>query len=141
MRSRNTKPRNKNQRGARSQEARVRGLNALNRVRKGKSKTLSAAAQAESTSVRTIRRLLPAALLQGRPGGRIRVKAGDPYSARVQIITDLGPLEVNARGSRERELAARHRSAVIGVLRGDEPPYAPSSACLFSPIDPHTRPN
>jgi len=121
MRRRNAKPRNKSQATARSQMARVRGLHAINRVRKGESKTLSHAARIEGTTLRTIRRLLPAALLQDRPGGRIRVKAGDPYSARVEIMTDLGPLEVNARGSRERELAGRHRTAVIRVLRGLEP--------------------
>lgn len=102
-------------------EARLRGLAAINRVRRGESKTLTSAARAESTCVRTIRRLLPAALLQDHPGGRIRVKAGDPYSARVEIITDLGPLEVNARGSRERELAGRHRATVMRVLQGLEP--------------------
>jgi hypothetical protein len=124
VRRRNTKPRNKSQPVARSQEARVRGLNALNRVRRGESKTLSAAARAESTSVGTIRRLLPAALLQERPGGRLRVKAGDPYSARVQILTNLGAVQVNARGSRQRELAGRHWAVWMKVLRRDLPPSA-----------------
>lgn len=105
----------------RQQQARVRGLAAINRIRRGESKTLSAAARVEGTTVRSIRQNLPAALFQNRPRGRIRVKAGDPYSARVEIITDRGPLEVNARGSRERELAGRHRAAVMRVLRGDEP--------------------
>jgi hypothetical protein len=121
MRRRKAKPRNKRHQAVRSQKARVRGLNAINRVRSGKSKTLSHAARIEGTTVKTIRRLLPAALLQGRPSRRIRVKAGDSYSARVEIITDLGPLVVNARGSRERELAGRHRAVFIRVLRGREP--------------------
>ena len=103
--------------------ARLRGLAAINRVRNGQSKTLSAAARAEGTTVRTIRRLLPAALIK-RSGGRIRVKGGDPYSARVEIITDQGPLVVTARGSRKRELAGRHRSVLIRVLRGELPPSA-----------------
>jgi hypothetical protein len=105
----------------RQQEAKLRGFAAINRVRRGESTTLSHAARIEGTILATIRRVLPAALLQGRPGERIRVKAGDPYSARVEIITDLGPLVVNARGSRERELAGRHRAVVIGVLREREP--------------------
>lgn len=105
-----------------SQAARVRGLNAINWVRQGKSNTLPSAARLAGTSVRTIQRLLPAAINQNGPGGRIRVRARDPYSARVEIITDVGPLDVNARGSRERELAGRHRAAVKRVLRGDEPP-------------------
>ena len=125
-RRRTAKPETARKRGARlsprEQEAKVRGFAAINRVRRGESKTLSSAARAESTSVRTIRRLLPAALVQSRRGGRIRVKAGDPYSARVEIITDRGALKVTARGSRERELAGRHRAAVIQVLRGNEPP-------------------
>lgn len=108
----------------RQQEAKVRGLAAINRVRRGESKSLSSAARAEGTSVRTIRRLLPAALLKPRPGGRIRVKAGDPYSARVQITTDQGPLDVDARGSRQRELAGRHRAVSTKVLRGELPPRA-----------------
>lgn len=118
---RSVKPRNRAQGTARSQRAKVRGLAAINRVRRGKSKTLSHAARVEGTTLITIRRLLPAALVQGRPGQRIRVKAGDPYSMRVEIITDQGPLVVNARGSRERELAGRHRAAVIRVLRGRGP--------------------
>jgi hypothetical protein len=105
----------------RQQAAKVRGLAAINRVRRGESKTLSSAARTEGTSVRTIRRLLHAALLQDRPGGRIRVKAGDPYSARVEILTATGPLTVTAHGSRERELAGRHRATVIRVLQGTEP--------------------
>jgi hypothetical protein len=108
----------------RQHEARVRALAAINRVRQGKSKTLSSAARAEKTSVQSIRKLLPAALLQGAPGERIRVKAGDSYSARVEIITDSGLLDVNARGSRERELAGLHRATVIAVLRGDKSPSA-----------------
>lgn len=106
------------------QEARLRGLAAINRVRRGESKSLSSAARAEGTSVGTIRRLLPAALLQHRPGGRIRVKAGDPYSALVKIITDMGAVVVSARGSRERELAGRHRSVLGRVLQGELPPSA-----------------
>jgi hypothetical protein len=117
---RNAIPRNKVQGTARAQKARVRGLNAINRVRRGESKSLSHAARVEGTTLISIRRLLPAALFLGRLGTRIRVKAGDPYSVRVEIITDLGPLVVNARGSRERELAGRHRAAVTRVLRGQE---------------------
>jgi hypothetical protein len=105
-------------------EARVRAFAAINRVRRGQSKTLSSAARAENTTVKSIRRLLPSALLQDRPGGRIRVKVGDRYSARVEIFTGSAPLHVTAHGSRERELAGRHRATVIKVLRGDEPASA-----------------
>ncbi len=104
----------------RQQEARVRGLAAINRVRQGESKSLSHAARVEGTTLKSIRQLLPAALIQGRSGKRVRVKAGDPYSARVEIMTDRGPLHVMARGSRERQLAGRHRATYLRVLRGDE---------------------
>jgi hypothetical protein len=107
-----------------AREARRRAFAAINRVRRGKSKSLSSAARVEGTTVRTIKRLLPAALLLHRPGGRIHVKAGDPYSARVEILTDLGPLDAKARGSRQRDLAGRHRSVYLGVLRGDLQPSA-----------------
>src|SRR5437588_2140357 len=105
-------------------EARIRALRAISRVRRGESKTLAAAARAESTTVKTVRRELPSAVVQDRPGGRIRVKASDRYSARVEIVTDLGPLVATARGSRQRELAGRHRATVLRVLRGKEPASA-----------------
>lgn len=114
------KPRNRKQR---QEQARQRGLAAINRIRRGKSKTLSAAARAEGTTVRSIRQNLPAALIQGS-GRRLRVKAGDPYSALVEITTDSGQVDAKARGSRERQLAGRHRSVVTSVLGGKLPPSA-----------------
>jgi hypothetical protein len=108
----------------RQQEAKVRGFAAINRVRKGQSTTLSSAARAEGTTVATIRDLLPKALFPGRRGERIRVRASDRYSARVEIMTDQGPLATTARGSRERELAGRHRATFMRVLEGQESPSA-----------------
>jgi len=105
---------------ARHEEAKVRAFSAINRVRRGESKSLSAAARAEGTTVRTIRRLLPAALIQD-PSGRIRVKAGDPYGMRVRIVTNEGRVVAYARNSRERELAGRHRADVFRVLEGKAP--------------------
>jgi hypothetical protein len=99
----------------------VRGLAAINRVRKGQSKTLSSAARAEGTTVATIRDLLPSALLPVRPGHRIRVRASDQYYARVKIITNMGPLVTTARGSRERDLAGEHRATAFRVLDGKLP--------------------
>ncbi len=106
------------------QDAKVRGLAAINRYRRGEAKSVSAAASAEGTTVRAIRTLLPEAITQDRPGGRIRVKASDRYSAKVQVLTKEGALSVTARGSRQRELAGRHRATVIRVLQGKEPPSA-----------------
>ena len=106
------------------EEARVRGLAALNRVRRGQSRDLAHAARAEGTTVKSVRRLFSGALIQGRKGGKIRVKAGDSYSARVEIVTNRGPQHVTARGSHEREVAGRHRATVIRVLQGQEPKSA-----------------
>jgi hypothetical protein len=107
------------------EQARLRGLAAINRVRKGESRTLSAAARAESTSLKTIQKLLPAALRQDRSGGRIHVKPCDRYSARVEILAkEVGPKVVTARGSRQRTLAGQHRGLYNRVLKGVEPPSA-----------------
>lgn len=104
-----------------AEELRVRGLNAINDVRKGKASNLPIAAQNRDITVDTIRRLFPAALFQDRPGGRIRVKPTDPYPALVKIATDDGPAIITARNSRERDLAGEHRAAFLKVLRGDQP--------------------
>ena len=74
--------------------------------------------------MKAMRKVAPDALVQDRPGGRIRVKASDRYSARVEIITNEGRLVVTAHGSRERELAGRHRATYRRVLRGKEPASA-----------------
>jgi hypothetical protein len=71
-----------------------------------------------------MRKLVPDALIQDRRGGRIRVKPTDRYSAMVQVLTREGTLNVTARGSRQRELAGRHRATVLRVLRNEEPPTA-----------------
>lgn len=105
----------------RRQKARLRGFAAINLVRRGKVESLSAAARAEGTTVKTIRRLLPGALVRQRRRGHISVKASDHYSERVEIVTDLGPLNATAHGSRERELAGRHRSVYVKVLRRELP--------------------
>jgi hypothetical protein len=108
---------------ARQQAAKVRGLHAINLVRRGKSPSLTAAARAEGTTVRSIWKLLPAALFRDSRG-RIRVKAGDSYAASVEIVTHAGAVVVNARGARERSLAGRHRAVWRGTLRNEQPPSA-----------------
>jgi hypothetical protein len=109
---------------ARASAAKLRGLAAIKRVRRGQSKSLSTATRAEGTSVRTIQKLLPAALIRNAAGRRIRVKAGDSYSAPVEILTESGPVVVLARGSRQRELAGQHRAVYMRVLRNIDPPSA-----------------
>ena len=109
---------------ASQQEERVKCLAAINRVRRGEARTVSAAARAEGTTIRAIRALVPKTINQNRPGGRIRVKPRDRYSAKVQILANDGALTTTARGSRERELAGQHRATVRRVLRGLEPKSA-----------------
>ncbi len=116
--------RNSQRLSKRQQEERVRGLAAINRRRRGEAKSISAAARAEGTTVKTIRKLLPGVLVQDRPGGRIRVKASDRYSAKVQVLTTEGSVTVTARGSHQRELAGRHRASVMRILQGREPKSA-----------------
>jgi hypothetical protein len=112
---RKTTPRINNQ-----AQARVRAFAAINRVRRGESPSLSSAARAKGVTVGTIRRLLPSAIVQNRAGGPVRVKASDRYSQRVEILTDRGRLVTTAHGSRERELAGRHRATYSRVLEGKE---------------------
>jgi hypothetical protein len=106
-------------------EARIRAFAAINSVRQGKSETLAEAAKAHSTTVTSIKRQLPDALLPARLGKPIRVKASDNYSQLLEILADdgqiYGPINVTARGSRERELAGRHRAAYLGVLANRKP--------------------
>ncbi len=124
-RKRKSQPKSgRNREYVRTRAAKLRGLSAIRRVRRGDSRTLTAAARAEGTSVRTIKRLLPLALLPVRSDNRIRVKASDQYSAKIQILSNEGALSVTARGSRQRELAGQHRATFMRVLQGKEPPSA-----------------
>ena len=102
-------------------DARIRALAAINSYRQGKFKTLAEAARAEGTTVASIKRQVPDALLPARLGKPIRVKASDDYSQLVEILADEGPVQVTAHGSRERELAGRHRAACFSVLANRKP--------------------
>jgi hypothetical protein len=113
---------------SRRQEARTRGLAAINGVRKGKYKSLSVAARTEGTTVESIKRLLPGALLRSRPGKRLRVRASDRYTQLVEVLDSSGEVaQVIARGSRERELAGKHRATCFGVLEEKLPASAPKA--------------
>jgi hypothetical protein len=83
----------------------------------------SAAAKAAGTTLPTMRRLVPDALVQDHPGGPIRVKRSDRYLANVEILaTGVGPIVVTAHGSRQRGLAGQHRAAYTRVLQGIDLP-------------------
>ena len=109
---------------ARQRYERDRVFEALNLYRSGKAKSAYAAARMAKTTLRTMKRRMPEALSQDRPGGRIRIKARDPYPAKVQILTHEGAITAVARGSRQRELAGQHRATFMRVLQGVEPKTA-----------------
>ena len=106
------------------QEEKVKCLAAINRVRRGAAKTVTAAARAEGTTVKRIQALVPDAIAKDRPRGRLRVKPSDRYSAKVEILANKGSLITTARGSRQRELAGQHRATFMRVLQGVEPKSA-----------------
>lgn len=99
-------------------------LAAINRVRRGEAKTVTAAARAEGTTVKAIQSLVPDAIAKDSQRGRLRVKPSDRYSAKVEILANDGALITTARGSRERELAGQHRATFMRALRGVEPKSA-----------------
>ena len=101
-----------------------RAFDALNLYRHGKAKSPSAAARQAGTTLKKLWQLTPSALTKDRRTGRLRIKATDPYSAKVQILTEGGAITATARGSRQREVAGRHRATVVRVLAGDEPVIA-----------------
>ena len=108
----------------RQQDEKVKCFAAINQVRRGEAKTISEAARAEGTTLRAIRKLVPKAITQERPGGRIRVKPTDRYTAKVRILGNDGLLTATARGSRERDLAGQHRATFMRVLGKVEPKSA-----------------
>jgi len=109
---------------ARQQEAKLRCVEAVGLYQSGKVKSAFAAARKAGTTLPTMKRLVPAAITQDHPGGRIRIKASDPYSAPVEILTNSGAAVATARGSRQRQLAGQHRATCFRVLRKKAPPSA-----------------
>jgi len=102
----------------------LRVFEALNLSRR-KKMSPSAAAMAAGTTLFTMKRLVPDALDQDRPGGPIRVRRSDKYAADVEILaTGVGPIVVTARGSRQRERAGQHRAVYERVLKKIAPPSA-----------------
>jgi len=72
-----------------------------------------------------MKRLAGGALIQKRSGSPIRVKPSDRYAAKVEILErGVGPSVVTARGSRQRDLAGRHRAVYMRVLEDIDPPTA-----------------
>jgi hypothetical protein len=102
---------------ARYNPARDRSLHALAEMRHGTS--FSRAARDNGISVRTFKKYVGSALLQDRPGQRIRATKSDRFVRYLQIPGLRGPVEIRAQGSKEGSEVARYRVAVNRFLRGD----------------------
>jgi hypothetical protein len=100
----------------RSQSARDRSIRALWDMRHGASPTQ--AARDNGVTIRTIKKYAGSALLQTRPGGRIRATKSDRLARYLQIPGLDGPIDITARGSKEASEVARYKGAVNRFLRG-----------------------
>ena len=102
----------------RSDAARERALKALAAMRHGE--TLSRAARDNGVTVRTIKRYVGSALLQDRPGGRIRATKNDRLVRYLQIPGfDGRPRDINVRGSKAASEFASYKADINRLLRGD----------------------
>jgi hypothetical protein len=81
--------------------------------------SLSRAAGQNGITPRTVKRYAGSALVQDRPGGRIRATKSDRLTRYLQIPGLNAPIEINVRGSRKAREAASYKSAVNRLLRGD----------------------
>lgn len=97
-------------------QARQRALGALTDMRHGAS--LSQAARDNGVTIRTIKRYVGSELLQGRPGGRIRVTKSDRLLRYLQLPGVDGPVEITARGSKQATEISRYKAAVNRFLAG-----------------------
>jgi hypothetical protein len=104
-------------RSERQKEARSRALRALSAMRQGAS--ISKAGRENGVTPRTIKRYAGSALVQDRPGGRIRATKSDRLVRYLQIPGTDGPRDVNVRGSKAASEFANYKAAINRLLRGD----------------------
>jgi hypothetical protein len=97
--------------------ARERAFRALAAMRRGY--TLSKAARDNGVTVRTIKRYVGPALVQDRPGGRIRATKSDRLVRYLQIPGPDGPRDITVRGSKAASQFANYKAAINRLLRGD----------------------
>lgn len=101
----------------RSHVARDRALKALAAMRHGD--TLSRAARDNGVTIRSVKRYVGSALLQDRPGGRIRARKSDRLVRYLQIPGPDGPRDVTVRGLKAAREFANYKAAINRLLRGD----------------------
>jgi hypothetical protein len=112
-----TRPISVSRRVHRSDAARERALKALWAIRQGD--TLAKAARDNGVTIRTIKRYAGSALVQDRPGGRIRATKGDRLVRYLQIPGPDGPRNINVRGSKAASKFANYHADINRLLRGD----------------------
>ena len=81
--------------------------------------TLSRSARMNGVTPRTVKRYAGAALVQERPGARIRARKSDRLARYLQIPGSGGPVEITANGSKQASEFAKYQAAVNRLLRGD----------------------
>lgn len=94
-----------------------RVASAVRAVRGGAS--VSRAARENGLSFRTLRRRAGDALVQDRPGARIRAAKNDSLPRYLLIPGVHGPTEVEVRGAKTAREFAQYQAAVNRFLRGD----------------------
>ncbi len=81
--------------------------------------TLSRAARDNGVSPRTMKRYAGTALVQDRPGTRIRATKADRLIRYLVVPGPDGPREISVRGSKPASEFAKYKGAVNRFLRGD----------------------
>jgi hypothetical protein len=110
MPGRNAIPRNK-----REVEARERALAVVARMRR-ESLSLTAAAKAEQTHARTVRRYAATALERAGRRGVFRAKRSDRIARRMNFPTPRGQIEIIVRSSRTASAIGEYLNAVRKYL-------------------------
>ena len=99
----------------RSDAARERSIKALWSMRQGDS--LAKAARDNGVAIRTIKRYVGSALVQDRPGGRIRATKSDRLVRYLQIAGHDGiPVNITARGSKVASEVAKSKPMLTGCF-------------------------
>lgn len=110
--------RSKSQRRRKQTSAtREKALKVLSAMRDGQS--LSRAARDNGVTIRTVKRYVSSALVQDRPGGRIRATESDRLLRYLQIPGPNGPREITVRGSKAASKFATYKASINRLLRGD----------------------
>jgi hypothetical protein len=114
----------RSRRSASQVSERLRTFEAANLYRQGKARSVSSAAHMARTNLKALWRWIPDAIKKDPQSGRLRIKASDRYSERVEILTDTGALVATARGSRQRQLAGQHRATYLDIVHNRKPASA-----------------